>query len=92
MTELLDRLRAALAGRYILEGEAGAGGMAIVYRAHDVRHNRTVAMEAAGQRDSALYAYGKFVRLWDKADPSLQGRVKEAREAMARLSAEPKSN
>jgi tetratricopeptide (TPR) repeat protein/TolB-like protein len=50
------------------------------------------AWEAAGQRDSALYAYGKFVRLWDKADPPLQGRVKEVREAMARLSAEPKSN
>lgn len=50
------------------------------------------AWEAAGQRDSALYAYGKFVRFWDKADPPLQGRVREAREAMARLSAEPKNN
>ena len=50
------------------------------------------AWDAAGQRDSALYAYGKFVRFWDKADAPLQGRVKEAREAMARLSAEPRGN
>jgi hypothetical protein len=49
------------------------------------------AWEAAGQRDSATYAYGRFVRLWDKADPPLQGRVREAREALARLSAEPRS-
>jgi hypothetical protein len=48
--------------------------------------------EASGQRDSALYAYGKFVRLWDKADPPLQSSVREAREAMARLSAEPRAN
>ncbi len=33
MTEALDRLRAALAGRYRLERELGAGGMATVVRA-----------------------------------------------------------
>jgi len=49
------------------------------------------AWEAAGERDSAAYAYGRFVRLWDKADPPLQGRVREAREALARLSAEPRA-
>jgi hypothetical protein len=48
------------------------------------------AWEAAGARDSAAYAYGRFVRLWDKADPPLQGRVREAREALARLTAEPR--
>jgi eukaryotic-like serine/threonine-protein kinase len=49
------------------------------------------AWEAEGQRDSAAYAYGRFVKLWDKADPPLQGRVQEAREALARLTAEPRS-
>jgi hypothetical protein len=48
------------------------------------------AWEAAGERDSAAHAYGRFVRLWDKADPPLQGRVQEAREALARLNAEPR--
>jgi serine/threonine-protein kinase len=48
------------------------------------------AYEAEGARDSAAYAYGRFVKLWDRADPSLQGRVQEAREALARLTAEPR--
>jgi serine/threonine-protein kinase len=47
--------------------------------------------EAANQRDSAAYAYRRFLRLWDKADPSLRNRVHEAREALARLTAEPAS-
>jgi tetratricopeptide (TPR) repeat protein len=47
------------------------------------------AWEAAGDVDSAAFAYGRFVRLWDKADPELQGRVAEAREALRRLTAEP---
>ncbi len=46
--------------------------------------------EAAGKEDSAAIAYGRFVRLWDKADPELQGRVTEAREALQRLTAEPR--
>jgi serine/threonine-protein kinase len=46
--------------------------------------------EAAGKRDSAAIAYGRFLRLWDKADPEVQGRVGEAREALQRLTAEPR--
>ncbi len=41
----LDRLTAALAGRYTIERELGAGGMATVYLAHDVRHDRKVALK-----------------------------------------------
>ena len=32
-------------GRYVIEGELGAGGMAAVYLAHDVRHDRHVAVK-----------------------------------------------
>jgi hypothetical protein len=46
--------------------------------------------EAADKPDSAAIAYGRFIRLWDKADPELQGRVTEAKEALARLTAEPR--
>jgi hypothetical protein len=46
--------------------------------------------EAADKPDSAAIAYGRFLRLWDKADPELQDRVSEAREALARLTAEPR--
>ncbi|MBA3495836.1 MAG: hypothetical protein H0T86_01880, partial [Gemmatimonadales bacterium] len=48
------------------------------------------AWESAGERDSAAHAFGRFVRLWDKADAPLQGRVQEARDALERLSAEPR--
>jgi serine/threonine-protein kinase len=44
--------------------------------------------EAAGQRDSAAVAYGRFIRLWDKADPELQGRVEEARQSLRELTKE----
>jgi serine/threonine-protein kinase len=39
------RLSAALAGRYRVEREIGRGGMAVVYLAHDVRHDRRVAIK-----------------------------------------------
>jgi TolB-like protein/Tfp pilus assembly protein PilF len=38
-------LRAALAGRYDLQEEIGQGGMAIVFRARDIRHDRPVAIK-----------------------------------------------
>ncbi len=44
--------------------------------------------EAAGARDSAKQAYSRFIRLWDKADPELQGRVREARSALQELTRE----
>jgi tetratricopeptide (TPR) repeat protein/TolB-like protein len=46
------------------------------------------AYEAAGQRDSAAQAYGRFIRFWDKADPELRGRVREATDALEELSRE----
>ena len=38
------RLSAALVDRYRIERELGAGGMATVYLAHDVRHDRPVGL------------------------------------------------
>ncbi|MBY0491857.1 MAG: protein kinase [Gemmatimonadaceae bacterium] len=42
---LAERLTAALADRYRLDTELGVGGMATVYRAHDLKHDRAVAIK-----------------------------------------------
>ena len=45
MTATQERLGIALADRYRIEREIGEGGMATVYLAHDVRHDRDVAVK-----------------------------------------------
>ena len=40
MTSATERLNTALAGRYTIERELGAGGMATVYLATDLKHDR----------------------------------------------------
>ena len=45
MTDDLARLTAALADRYAIEREIGAGGMATVYLAEDLKHHRQVAIK-----------------------------------------------
>jgi serine/threonine protein kinase len=44
-TDLRVVLTAALADRYTIEAEAGRGGMAMVFRALDRRHDRPVAIK-----------------------------------------------
>ena len=56
MSDPVARLNAALEGRYAIERELGEGGMATVYLAKDLKHNRNVALKvlkpelAAGRR------------------------------------------
>ncbi|MEO7520936.1 MAG: serine/threonine-protein kinase, partial [Gemmatimonas sp.] len=62
MHSLHDRLRTALADRYRIESEIGAGGMAHVFRAHDLKHDRDVALKVL--RPELAYAVGpeRFLR------------------------------
>ena len=49
-----ESLTAALGNRYRVEGMIGAGGMAVVYRAHDRKHDRPVARSASRYRTTLL--------------------------------------
>jgi TolB-like protein/tetratricopeptide (TPR) repeat protein len=44
-SDIAARLNSALAGRYRVDREVGAGGMATVYLAHDLKHDREVAIK-----------------------------------------------
>jgi eukaryotic-like serine/threonine-protein kinase len=61
-TAPLDPLRAALADRYRLERELGQGGMATVYLAHDLRHERKVAIKVLRPDLAAVIGAERFVR------------------------------
>jgi serine/threonine-protein kinase len=62
VTEPLPRLAAALADRYRIERELGAGGMATVYLAHDIRHDRKVAMKVLRPELAAVIGAERFLR------------------------------
>lgn len=62
MTDELERVREALTGRYRIGGELGRGGMATVYRAHDLRHNRVVAIKILGSATGGAVDRERFLR------------------------------
>ncbi len=61
MNEALDRLKAALADRYRIERELGAGGMATVHLAHDLKHDRKVALKVLRPELSAILGGERFL-------------------------------
>ena len=61
MTSQTDRLSAALADRYRIERELGAGGMATVYLAEDLKHDRKVAIKVLKPELAAVLGAGRFV-------------------------------
>jgi serine/threonine protein kinase len=57
-----DRLTAALADRYAIERELGAGGMATVYLAEDLKHKRKVALKVLKPELAAVLGAERFVQ------------------------------
>src|SRR5512145_1537471 len=62
MTETLERLTAALASTYAIERELGAGGMATVYLAEDLKHHRKVALKVLRPDLAATLGPERFIR------------------------------
>jgi Tol biopolymer transport system component/tRNA A-37 threonylcarbamoyl transferase component Bud32 len=61
MPELGGRLQTALSDRYLIEREIGAGGMATVYLAEDVRHARRVALKVLRPELAAVIGAERFL-------------------------------
>ncbi|HSE28177.1 MAG TPA: serine/threonine-protein kinase [Gemmatimonadales bacterium] len=61
MTETLEQLRSALSGRYRVERRIGQGGMALVYLAHDLRHDRAVALKVLRPDMATAFGAERFL-------------------------------
>ena len=62
MSDLHDRVAEALADRYTIESEVGRGGMAVVFRAADLRHDRQVAVKVLRPGFAASIGAERFLR------------------------------
>jgi serine/threonine-protein kinase len=60
--DVFARLKSALADRYSIERELGAGGMATVYLAEDLKHHRKVAVKVLRPELAASLGVERFVR------------------------------
>ena len=56
-----NRLSGLIADRYLIEREVGAGGMATVYLAKDLRHDRPVALKLLSSELGAVLGPERFL-------------------------------
>jgi serine/threonine-protein kinase len=62
MADVLERLKAALADRYRIERELSSGGMATVYLAQDLKHDRQVALKVMRPELAAILGGERVLR------------------------------
>lgn len=61
MPDLQERLTSALADRYAIESEIGRGGMAVVFKAEDLKHHRKVAIKVLHPELTATLGAKRFL-------------------------------
>jgi hypothetical protein len=62
MPDPLAAFQSAVADRYAIHGRLGEGGMAIVFLANDLRHNRAVAVKVLRPEFAAVLGSERFLR------------------------------
>ena len=62
MSQTLENLKAAVAEHYTIEHEIGSGGMATVYLARDIKHDRKVALKVLRPDLAAALGPDRFIR------------------------------
>ena len=62
MPDLQDQLTATLHGHYAIQREIGHGGMAVVYLAHDLKHDRDVALKVLHPHLAEIVGRERFLR------------------------------
>ena len=74
MSDPIIRLNVALEGRYRIERELGEGGMATVYLARDLKHNRNVALKVLKPELAAVVGAERFLGTYE----TQTGRAEDA--------------
>ncbi len=62
MSDITERLSSAIADRYKIESHLGQGGMATVYLAHDLKHDRKVALKVLRPELAAVIGAERFLQ------------------------------
>lgn len=81
-----ERLAAALVDRYRIERELGQGGTATVYLAHDIKHDRNVALKVLKPELAAVLGADRFVQEI-RTTVSLTEGLSASKEVRSRLDA-----
>ena len=79
-TTALERLTAALRDRYAIQRELGRGGMATVYLANDLKHDREIAVKVLHPEVTATLGSDRFLRAGDEGEDYRAASLERSRD------------